>query len=366
MHREFLVGRCLGQRLSDAWFEDALLVHLHQVVAAHDGGDGSELEHPPDEQLNGHQRVAYPCHDCRDEHDGERDTAIDLVAQRHVATTVLECEDLPDGEEQEQGRKDDVDQRVGDQDDAEPDHEERHEDEGQVDLGPFAALASVEAHGHREVDGSDEPCHFDHQTGGHDHEVGAHEGAHYHDGDGDDEGGNKHIEKHEDARSHDDGAAPVGLVGLTFAVDSAFVAQRLVLGAEVHLHAHPIAREALKDGEVVGAGIDEDVLLEFGVFLLGVVVEFLDLVGHLGVVLIVLLEFFEHVLDDVAYALGINDTRVAVGDAKGVEHERTLHLLGFFPVDSLHGYGVSRHSIEGGHLVVIDTTTVHVADGLLK
>ena len=340
MQREFLVGRCLGQRLSDARFEDALLVHLHQVVAAHDGGDGSELEHPPDEQLNGHQRVAYPCHDCRDEHDGERDAAIDLVAQRHVATTVLECEDLPDGEDQEQGREDDVDQRVGDEDDAEPDHDERHEDEGQVDLGPFAALASVEAHGHREVDGSDEPCHFDHQTGGHDHEVGAHKGAHYHDGDGEeqcaqqddidtalvakdlaaitlgdedaqndvaDEGGNKHIEEHEDARSHDDGAAPVGLVGLAFAVDSAFVAQRLVLGAEVHLHAHPIAREALKDGEVVGAGIDEDVLLEFGVFLLGVVVEFLDLAGHLGVVLIVLLEFFEHILDDIADALGIND-----------------------------------------------------------
>ena len=58
--------------------------------------------------------------------------------------------------------------------------------------------------------------------------------------------------------------------------------------------------------------------------------------------LIVLLEFFEHILDDVADALGINDTRVAVGDAKGVEHERTLRLLGFFPVDGFHSYGIGR------------------------
>ena len=43
-----------------------------------------------------------------------------------------------------------------------------------------------------------------------------------------------------------------------------------------------------------------------------------------------------------------------------------MYLLGFFPVDSLHCYSVSRHSLEGGHIVVIDTAAAHMADGLLK
>ena len=51
-----------------------------------------------------------------------------------------------------------------------------------------------------------------------------------------------------------------------------FLFQRFVLGAEVILHSFPLSGELTENLEVAGARIDEDALLQGGVFPLGIVV----------------------------------------------------------------------------------------------
>ena len=105
-----------------------------------------------------------------------------------------QCDGLPNGEDEQDRGKDDVDQRVRYQDDAETDDDERHQNEWGIDFGSILDLLAIQSDDDRHVDGFYQPCHLDHQAGGHKHQIVMDKGAYNHDGNGEDEHGQCHNE----------------------------------------------------------------------------------------------------------------------------------------------------------------------------
>ena len=105
---------------------------MQKVVDDGNGLDERQLHDPPDEYLNAHQGVAHPCHDTRDSHDDERNPRVEHVAARHVGVVVLVGNQLPDGAHQQQGREQQIDDRAGQEHDAEGENDKSNHQNGNI------------------------------------------------------------------------------------------------------------------------------------------------------------------------------------------------------------------------------------------
>ena len=167
------VDEVVGPGLGDVLARDvvALLVHRHEIVEAGDGGDGGQLEGPPDEDLYAEEGVAHPGGDAGDDHHDGGEVGVDDVLQGESALVTAHHPQLPHDEEEQQGREDEVEDAVGHQDDTQHDDEGGEHHQGGVDVGGMQHLAPFEADVEREEDDLEEPGHGDDEGGAHLDEV---------------------------------------------------------------------------------------------------------------------------------------------------------------------------------------------------
>ena len=111
-----------------------LLIKVQQVVDCRDSAYRRELEQPPDEYLHSHQHKTAPRQDSRGQHHDKGNPRIHLVASADLVDRLKAYYKLPDGKAEQDGRIDQVQQPVGDKDNAEADYDKAHDDDRSVEL----------------------------------------------------------------------------------------------------------------------------------------------------------------------------------------------------------------------------------------
>ena len=343
------VDEVVGPRLGDVLLGDVvvLLVHRHEVVEAGDGGDGGQLEGPPDEDLDAEEGVADPGGDAGDNHHDGGEVGIDDVLQRKLTLVAAHHPQLPHHEEEQQGREDEVEDAVGNEHYTQHDDERSEDHQRGVDVGGMQHLAPFQADVEREEDDLEEPGHGDDEGGAHLDEVAVNHGAHNHHKDGeegyaddvgehlaldlrafaapatgqqpveDDVGDAQRegeVEEDEDADEEHGNATPLG-------VADALGAEGGVLGLAGHAGLAEILGIGGDDTEIVGAAILEDVVLQDLIARLGEGIELAHLLLHAGVVAALGLEVLEEDLQVVANGLGVEEAGPAVGQLLAGEEE---------------------------------------------
>ena len=97
---------------------------------------------------------------------------------------MLEDNQLPDGKYQQDGRKDEIDQSIGDKDDTEDDDNEAQQNDRSEQGQCALDLTSVESDEQGNDDDGDKPVEAHQKLACHDDEIMVHEGVHGHDGNG--------------------------------------------------------------------------------------------------------------------------------------------------------------------------------------
>ena len=352
-----------------------LLIHLHEVVEAGDGGDGRQLEGPPHDDLDGHEAVARPRDDGRDAHHDGGDVGVGRIQQRQLAAMAPREPQLPQREDNQDGRQYEVDGGVGNQHDAEHDDQEGQHEQRRVDERSVDHLAALQADVEREEHRLKQPGEVHHQARAHLDVVAVDEVAHHHDvdgedgraddpgehraarrpvaaapalgqtplnqGEGDDEG-NGEVERHKDADEEHRFAAPLGVVVLLLVLGKGFV---LGVGGAAGLA--ELTGQGGEHGDVVVGAHLEDVVLKHLVALLGKGVELVHLVLHAVVVDALGLKGLKEVLHVVAHAVGILQTGGAILQLLAREIER---LVGSVVLVPLH-HGRDLHSRNGARIL---------------
>ena len=146
---------------------DALFVAaVQQFGNGDDGFQQGQQEDPGNHQHQGTHHYAGPGKEGGDGEDDSAGPQQQAVLPAHLGGNSVIDEELPDGEKQQQGRENEPDDAVGDEDDAKVDDKERHDERRQIGVQGAADLALVQPDEHRHKDGSCQPGEFRHHHGG--------------------------------------------------------------------------------------------------------------------------------------------------------------------------------------------------------
>ena len=121
--------------------------------------------------MNSEQGIAEPGQNAGRNHCRKRDKREHQVGDGQFHFSTSEHHNLPDGEYQQQWRVDEVDNNVGDEDDAEYNHHKCHEQEGCVDPHSSLDLPAVEPDEQRHENHQQQPRVVDGDANGHDNEI---------------------------------------------------------------------------------------------------------------------------------------------------------------------------------------------------
>ena len=97
--------------------------------------------------------------------------SIKHVGARYVVVVMTDDPPLPDGACQQNRRKNEIDEFVGDEDDAEGDDDEPDDDEGSIDAKRTDQLAGLDPEQEGDEDDTQQPCVLGEQAARHDEEV---------------------------------------------------------------------------------------------------------------------------------------------------------------------------------------------------
>ena len=329
---------------------------------------------------------------------------VEHLALGQLARVSFQGKELPYREEQSNGGKHEVDNIVGNKDDAEDDDDQSQQHHRQVDGIAVAHLVVAQAHEQRERDGREQPGILNEQAAGHDKEIVGEECLHRLHTQGKNQGAQRdahkglehvqffpaavalglvggtfdplqalgvaigHIDKQKaenhgykqvkhDKRhiAHDDGAAPLG-------AHLAIAAMVGVLVVDGLLGLLPVASQVLQHLEVVVAGVLEYFLLNDAIALLGILVEEREVVVHAHIGHAVLTQCVAQLHAVATQSPGIAQAHGAVVQRSRVELKGSLLVFAAWPrAEGLASLVAHAHGVDHGrrqNLEAVDEAVV--------
>ena len=174
----------------------AHVIDVNQVIHRRNSLEESQLEYPPNEELDAEQDIAEEGDDGGHNEDQERNPAIDDIPVRKGLRIPAQGPSLEQGEQQQERREDDVQQAVGNEGDPQRDDDQAQQEDRQVQPDSLPDGVAFQADDQGNQDGRQHPGELHEEFRGHREEVLPGKGARDHNAqrEDDDSGDQGHLE----------------------------------------------------------------------------------------------------------------------------------------------------------------------------
>ena len=315
----------------------AHIVDVQEVIHGRDALQQGEEEDPPDEELDAQEHETAQGDDGRDDEYDQGNPTIGDIPGRQELPVPEQGQRLEYGEQQEQRREEDVQQAVRNEGDAQRDDDEAEQQDGEIHTDSPPDRIPFQPDHERDEDGRQHPGEFDEELRSHREEIIRGDPAGNHDGQGEnnhagdqghletvasekipleeldfprqegdqrdgEEDRDNQVKQDEQRESSHHRSAPLALVTAQ-SVGAVFVVR-------IRDRLQPITPEGLEQGQVVGLPVDENLVLDRLVPLLGIVVGGFQEGGRLRIMRAVPNPVFFLFYAGVEQLLGVEDAAV--------------------------------------------------------